>query len=192
MPIRVGRCSGGLRHDPRGRLLRLGKPLCHNSCSASSRNSSGTTCPDPSTTEPYPIADQPNRSRIVSTARSAAQRISLLSLPPRQLPSTASGRASCSTASLVRCDTRIPSSDILGLCRYCARTARTSRSATPARAADVGIGVSNVTERVTARKSAKRTRTVTVRPNNDLARNRALILSARCRRAGRKTLSCAG
>jgi len=46
----------------------------HRSFSASSRNSSGTEREIPSTTEPYPIGSHPERSRILSTARSAAQR----------------------------------------------------------------------------------------------------------------------
>ena len=44
----------------------------NNSCSASSRNSSGTDRLESSTTDPYPIAFQPKRSRIVSRALSAA------------------------------------------------------------------------------------------------------------------------
>jgi hypothetical protein len=61
---------------------------CHNahsnSCSASSRNSSGTDRPESSTTDPYPIAFQPKRSRIVSRALSAAPRAvsRRRSLPP--------------------------------------------------------------------------------------------------------------
>jgi Tfp pilus assembly protein PilF len=54
------------------------------------------------------------------------------------------------------------------------------------------MGASSVTERVTEWRSAKRTRTVTVRPDKDLARSRAPILSARRRSVGRKTLSSAG
>ena len=41
-------------------------------------------------------------------------------------------------------------------------------------------------------RSAKRTRTVTVRPGRDLARSRAAILSARWRSVGRNTRSSAG
>src|SRR6185312_1947578 len=139
----------------RARLQRLGfadislrragaLPPDHNSCSASSRNSSGTACLEPNTTDPYPIADQPKRSRMVSTARSAAQCIALsalLSKRRRDLSSPSSGRASCTCDSFARCDTRIPSSEILGSCRYSARTARTSPSAICASAADVGTGV---------------------------------------------------
>ena len=54
------------------------------------------------------------------------------------------------------------------------------------------IGAPSVTDRVTERKSLKRTRAVTVRPDLDFARSRAPILSARCRRVGRKTASLAG
>jgi hypothetical protein len=39
--------------------------------SASSRNASGTEWEGPNATDPYPTASHPNRSRILSTARSA-------------------------------------------------------------------------------------------------------------------------
>ena len=48
------------------------------------------------------------------------------------------------------------------------------------------IGVGSVTERVTERRSANRTRTDTVRPGRDLARSRLPTLSARWRSVGRK------
>ena len=54
-----------------------------------------------------------------------------------------------------------------------------------ARIAVAEIGASSVTERVTERRSAKRTRTVTVRPGLDLARSRVAIRSARWRNVGR-------
>ena len=74
----------------------------------------------------------------------------------------------------------------------CASTVRTSSSAISARIAVVEIGASSVRERQTERRSAKRTRTVTVRPGRDLARSRLQILSARWRSVGRKTHSSAG
>ena len=51
----------------------------------------------------------------------------------------------------------------------CASTMHTSSSAISARIAVVEIGALSVTERLTERRSAKRTRTVTVRPGRDLA-----------------------
>ena len=48
--------------------------VAYSSFSASSRNSSGTDRDSPNTTDPYPTASHPKRSRIMSTARSAVQR----------------------------------------------------------------------------------------------------------------------
>jgi hypothetical protein len=48
-----------------------------------------------------------------------------------------------------------------------------------ARALVAEIGADSVSERVTERKSAKRTRTVMVRPASDLARSLAPMRSAR-------------
>ena len=54
------------------------------------------------------------------------------------------------------------------------------------------IGAGKVRARVTDRRSAKRTRTVTVRQGRSLARSRLAMRSARCCRTGRKTRSVAG
>ena len=62
-----------------------------------------------------------------------------------------------------------------------ASTPRTRSSATSARIAVAEIGAGSVSERVTERRSANRTRTVTVRPGRDFARSRLAIRSARCR-----------
>ena len=59
-----------------------------------------------------------------------------------------------------------------------ARTPRTRSSATSASALVAEIGADSVSERVTERKSAKRTRTVIVRPARDLARSRGPKRSA--------------
>ena len=69
---------------------------------------------------------------------------------------------------------------------------RTSSSAISASIAVAEIGWSSVIDRVTARMSAKRTRTVTVRPGRDLALSRVATRSARCSSVGRNTLSSAG
>jgi hypothetical protein len=70
---------------------------CHNSFSASSRKSSGTERENPNTTDPYPTVSHPNRSRIMSTARSAVQRaIPLLAPGLRFSSSSPSGSSSCS------------------------------------------------------------------------------------------------
>src|SRR5262249_57105822 len=61
-----------------------------------------------------------------------------------------------------------------------------------ARVAVAEIGAGSVTERVTARRSANRTRTDTVRPSRDLALSREPTRSARWRKVGRKTLAAAG
>jgi hypothetical protein len=58
---------------------------------------------------------------------------------------------------------------------WSARTARTGSSASSARITVAEIGASSVTERVTEFRSAKRTLTVTVRPDLDLARSRVPI-----------------
>src|SRR5258706_14470119 len=55
-----------------------------SSCSASTRNSSGTEWKIPKATDPYPTAPHPKRSRILSTARSAAQRVKPFLLPGRR------------------------------------------------------------------------------------------------------------
>ena len=54
------------------------------------------------------------------------------------------------------------------------------------------IGAGRVMARVTARMSAKRTRTVTVRQGRSFARKRRAMRSARCCRTGRNTFSVAG
>ena len=69
---------------------------------------------------------------------------------------------------------------------------RTKFSATSASIRVAEIGAGNVTERVTERISAKRTRIVTVLTGRDLARSRVVILSARRSSVGRKTRSSAG
>ena len=55
--------------------------------SASWRNSSGTERSYPRTTDPYPTASQPKRSRILSTARSARRRAMPFLLPGRRFSS---------------------------------------------------------------------------------------------------------
>src|SRR5215470_12568627 len=50
--------------------------VVYKSFSASSRNSSGTDREGPNTTDPYPTASHPKRSRIMSTARSAPPSLS--------------------------------------------------------------------------------------------------------------------
>ena len=59
------------------------------------------------------------------------------------------------------------------------------RAPTPQQFLQRSMGASSVTERVTEWRSAKRTRTVTVRPGLDLARSRVATRSARWRSVGR-------
>ena len=59
----------------------------HRSFSASLRNSSGTEREIPSATDPYPTASHPKRSRILSTAQSAAQRAMPFLVPGRRVSS---------------------------------------------------------------------------------------------------------
>jgi hypothetical protein len=86
----------------------------------------------------------------------------------------------------------MPTSEMVLSPGCCASTLRTNSSAISARVTVAEIGASSVTERVTERRSAKRTRTVTVRPGRDLARNLLATLSARRRSVGIKTVSSAG
>src|SRR5262249_37668411 len=80
--------------------------------SASSRNSSGTDRDSPNTTDPYPTASHPKRSRIRSIARSAVQRAIPLWEPGRRLSSSSPrGSSSCSFQCCSRCDREIASSD---------------------------------------------------------------------------------
>jgi hypothetical protein len=91
-----------------------------------------------------------------------------------------------------RCDTEIAKSEMVFSFGRSARTARTSSSAALARITVAEIGASSVTDRVAEFRSAKRTRTITVRPGLDLARGRVPMRSARCSGAGRKTRSSPG
>src|SRR4029077_16867193 len=93
---------------------------------------------------------------------------------------------------LPRFDTEIAKSEMVFSHGCWASTVRTSSSAISARIAVVEIGASSVMERLNERRSAKRPRTVTVRPGRELARSRLQILSARWRSVGRKTHSSAG
>ena len=61
-----------------------------------------------------------------------------------------------------------------------------------ARIAVAEIGASSVTARVTERRSAKRTRSVTVRPGRDFARRRLATRSARWRSMGRNAPPATG
>jgi len=88
--------------------------LVYRSFSASSRNSSGTDRESPNMTDPYPTASHPKRSRIMSIARSAAQRAIPLLVPGRRFSSSSpSGSSSCTSQCFSRCDTEIASSDKL-------------------------------------------------------------------------------
>ncbi len=60
------------RDRRRGNRSTFARRPAHRSRSASSRNSSGTEPRFPKAAEPYPTASHPKRSRILSTARSAA------------------------------------------------------------------------------------------------------------------------
>src|SRR5260370_26543767 len=74
----------------------------HRSFSASLRNSSGTEGEVPSATDPYPIASHPKRSRILSTAWSAAQRALPFLVPGRRASSGSPSGSSSSTLLEVR------------------------------------------------------------------------------------------
>ena len=67
-------CGSTLSHSDAG----------HRSFSASSRNSSGTVRESSNATDPYPTACHPKRSRILSTARSAIQRVMPNLVPGRR------------------------------------------------------------------------------------------------------------
>src|SRR6267142_3533173 len=88
----------------------------HRSFSASSRNSSGTERERPSA-EPYSTASHPQRSRILSTARSAVQRAIPLLLPGRRFSSSRpKGSSSCTSQCRSSCDTEIPSNEMVLSC----------------------------------------------------------------------------
>src|SRR5205809_4203444 len=61
--------------------------VVYKSFSASSRNSLGTDRDSPNTTDPYPTASHPKRSRIMSIARSAVQRAIPFLVPGRRFSS---------------------------------------------------------------------------------------------------------
>ncbi len=128
-----------------------------------------------------------------STARSASARISPRFDPgPRASSASPNGSSSCTTGASCKFDSAIASSEILLSFACLARTPRTKSSAISASIAGAEIGAASVTERLTERRSAKRTRTETVRPGRDLGLRRAPILSASCQSVGPNTLSCAG
>src|SRR5207244_10833195 len=82
----------------------------YKSFSASSRNSSGTDREGPNTTDPYPTASHPKRSRIMSTARSAVQPAIPLLVPGLRFSSSSpSGSSSCTFQCFSSCDTEIAS-----------------------------------------------------------------------------------
>ena len=86
----------------------------HRSFSASLRNSSGTEGEMPSATDPYPMASHPKRSRILSTAWSAAQRAMPFLVPGRRASSaSSSGSSSSRSQCFPRCDTEIAGSEIV-------------------------------------------------------------------------------
>src|SRR3954447_12207098 len=69
----------------------------HSSCSASSRNSSGTDVCDDSTTPAYPTAERPKRRRTASIDWSTAHRAAPTGDPGRSASSGRIGNSSCST-----------------------------------------------------------------------------------------------
>ena len=131
--------------------------------------------------------------RVLYGARSARSRAMPLRVPGRR-PSSArrSGSSSCGNGSSPRLDPEIASSEIVLSPGLSASTPRTRSTATSRRAAVALIGAGRVRARVTDRRSAKRTRTVTVRQGRPFARMRLAMRSARCCRTGRNTRSVAG
>ena len=109
----------------------------------------------------------------------AARPPRLVGKPERQLQ-LQSGCAS-------RCDTEIASSEIVRSSRVIGQHAAHQVLGDLGERGGRRDRRGSVSARVTARRSAKRTRTVTVRPASDLARSRAPMRSARCCSVGRKT-----
>jgi hypothetical protein len=171
---------------------------CARACSSISIRSYGTRCGQawraiPKATAPYPTASDPKRSRILSIAQSATQRALPLFVPGRRSsPSSAKGSSNCMVGCCSRFDTEIASREMVFSSACLANTPRTRSTAISASIAVAETGAGSVTERVIERRSAKRTRTVTVRPGRHLARSRVATLSARCQSVGRNMCSSAG
>ncbi len=121
-------------------------------------------------------------------ARSATKRASA-ALGCRAGASRRRGRAAgraAGTPRSSRCDTEIASSEIVRLVRVVGeRRAHQLLGDLGERSRSPRSAASSVIERVTERRSAKRTRTVTVRPGRDFARSRVATRSARCSSVGR-------
>ena len=162
----------------------------HRSRSASSRNASGTERKTPNATE---RSRSPNRSdrgsrrrrdRRVTRQASPCAGTAFLVLEPK-------GEFQLQLRLLRQMRDRDRQKRDMLLVRVIGQRRADKLLGDLGQARGRGDRASSVTDRVTARRSAKRTRTVTVRPASDLARRRVPILSATAS-AGRKTRSTAG
>jgi hypothetical protein len=108
---------------------------------------------------------------------SARTRLAPLRAPvraPGRRPSSASanGSSSCGKGSSPRLEAEIANREMVRSSRFSASTPRTRSTAISVSVDVAQIGTGNVSARVTARMSAKRTRTVTVRHGRSSARKR--------------------